>query len=90
MIDLFIEIPPEFCYGVVESVTENGVILTKDSWAPGIWAGCGKFWIEIRDNNYGLIGEALILGYNLETREITLGFGQSGVCQGDKLYRSIK
>lgn len=86
MIDLILEIPPEFCYGVIESITDDTITITKESWAPGVWAGLNKIELEAREADRMVAGIIMVLGTNFETREVSYLGIHGSIAVGDQLY----
>lgn len=73
-------------WGTIESMTDKTIVITKDSFAPGIWAGVkpDKFTI-VRD--YKIVDTIYVKGANLNTRELEYSqVFDSRFKVGDQIY----
>lgn len=86
MFDFIIDIPESYNWGTIESIKDGTLTLTKESFAPGVWAGIkpDKFTIVRGDKTITTI---FITGIDLNTRVVT--YSQSlkfPFQQGDEIY----
>lgn len=89
MIDFIIEIPPEFCYGVIDRVDLDNFFITKETYAPGVWCGGEKMVLEIRAKNGMVMGELITVSIGLDTRSVGFILRWGVIQPGYELYRKI-
>lgn len=89
MFDFIIEVPPEFCYGIIDRIDLDHLFLTKESYAPGVWCGGEKMKLEIRSNCVK-VGELLTVSVGLETKSVGFILMSGRIYAGCELYRVQK
>lgn len=89
MTDFIIEIPPEFCYGIIDRVDLDHFFVTKESYAPGIWCGGEKMVLEIKSKDGIKMGELLTISIGLDNRAIGFILRSGRIEPGYELYRTL-
>ncbi len=80
-----IEIKSGQDFGTVESVDEDVVTISKETWAPGLWCGCeGREFYSVYKHNESFSTKVKCIFIDLEKRQITFDDG-SEIYRGDIL-----
>lgn len=87
MFDFIIEIPPEFCYGVIDRIGLDNFFVTPESYAPGVWCGGEKMILEVRAKNGMVMGELMTVSIGLDTRSVGFILRSGRIELGYELYR---
>lgn len=85
--DIVIEFPP-FDYGTIESINDNIIIITKESFAPGILYGSEGDLVSIYNDDY-LVCNSSIKSINLDERTIVLNKQLRNVKSGDTIKQYV-